>query len=61
MSRNRVIVEATRATLGARREWPPELVRMLGEPLDAATAKLLEKTLAKVRTRRASRRKPVEL
>jgi hypothetical protein len=61
VSRNRVIVEAIEATVGARREWPPELVCMLQEPVDGATAKLLEKTLAEVRARRVSRRKPVTL
>ena len=61
VSRNRVILEAVEAALGLRESWAPELVAMLAEPLDEATGKLLETSLAKVRRSRRSRRKPPSL
>lgn len=61
VSRNRVIVEAIEASLGAKNEWPPELVRMLDTPLDEETGELLEGTLAEARARRVSRRRSPKL
>lgn len=61
VSRNRVIIEAIEASLGAKNEWPPELVRMLDTPLDEETGELLEATLAEARARRVSRRRSPKL
>jgi hypothetical protein len=61
VSRNRVIVEALAASLQSRRQWPPELVRMLEQPLDDATAKALDEALEMVRGRRVNRRRPPKL
>jgi predicted transcriptional regulator len=55
-SRNRFILDAIEASLGAKGSWPPELVQMLREPLDAGTAAELERTMKQVRARRTSRR-----
>jgi predicted transcriptional regulator len=61
VSRNRVILEAIEASLGANAEWPPELVRMLEQPIDDETGELLERTLAETRQRRIDRRRPPKL
>ena len=57
ISRNRLIVEALEGSLGARTSWPPELVSMLGQPLDARAASELAASLKAVRARRTRRRK----
>lgn len=57
MSRNRVILDAIEVTLGSKGTWPPELVRMLAEPLDERAAGELETSLAAVRARRRNRRR----
>jgi hypothetical protein len=61
VSRNRVILDALEASLGANVDWPPELVRMLEHPASAPTAELLEETLAAARARRIGRRRPPRL
>ena len=61
VSRNRVITEALETTLGDRESWPPELVRMLEEPLGVEASQLLEKSLVAVRKRRTNRRRAPEL
>jgi hypothetical protein len=61
VSRNRLIVQAIEDSLESSSAWPPELVRLLQEPLDAATAQTLERSVGEVRRRRTSRRGPPEL
>jgi predicted transcriptional regulator len=56
VSRNRVIREALEASLGLGDAWPPELVAMLSQPLEAETADALDASLAVVRSRRKNRR-----
>ena len=47
--------------VGARDEWAPELVQMLGRPLSSAAGEELEGSLAVVRRRRSSRKGPPKL
>ena len=61
VSRNRLIREAVEASLGLGSSWPPELVAMLGKPLDPDTAELLDGSLASVRANRSRRRKPPDV
>jgi metal-responsive CopG/Arc/MetJ family transcriptional regulator len=61
ISRNRLILEALEEKIGARDEWAPELVRMLGDPVASAARKELEESLAVVRSRRSSRKDPPKL
>lgn len=61
VSRNRLIREAVEASLGLGSSWPPELVTLLGTPLDRETAELLEGSLTRVRASRSRRRKPPDL
>lgn len=61
MSRNRLIVETLEASLDVKREWPPELLRMLSDPLDQATAQAFDDSMAEVRRRRVSRRRAPKL
>ena len=61
ISRNRLILEALEEKVGARDEWTPELVQMLGHPAPPAAGKELEESLAVVRSRRSSRRGPPKL
>jgi predicted transcriptional regulator len=61
VSRNRLIVQAIEDSLESRRTWPPELVRLLQEPLDAETARTFEQSVGEARRRRTSRRRPPEL
>ena len=56
VSRNRLIVETLEASLHVKRGWPPELLRMLEKPLDEASARELDDTMAEVRRRRVNRR-----
>jgi hypothetical protein len=39
ISRNRLILEALEEKVGARDEWAPELVHMLGKPISSAAGK----------------------
>ena len=61
ISRNRLILEALEEKVGARDEWAPELVHMLGKPISSAAGKELERSLATVRRRRTSRKAPPKL
>jgi hypothetical protein len=61
ISRNRLIVQAIEANFVSKRSWPPELVRMLEQPLDDPTAQTLERSLRVVRKRRTNRRRPPKL
>ncbi|HWP05908.1 MAG TPA: ribbon-helix-helix protein, CopG family [Polyangiaceae bacterium] len=61
ISRNRLIVEAVEAKLVTRHRWPPELRAMLAQPLDAASARAFEASLAIVRKRRQSRKRAPKL
>jgi len=61
ISRNRLILEALEEKVGARDEWAPELVQMLAEPLSSAAGRELEESLAAVRGRRSSRKRPPKL
>ena len=56
VSRNRLIIESLEATLGERTDWPPELVNLLAEPLDAQAASALDGSMREVARRRKSRR-----
>jgi predicted DNA-binding protein len=58
ISRARLILEALEEKVGMRADWAPELVQMLRQPLSSALGKELERSLAKVRRRRASRKAP---
>ncbi len=57
ISRNRYIVSALEESLGTIRAWPPELARMLEQPVTPGAARELEESLTVVRRRRLSRRK----
>ena len=57
VSRNRLVVEALRAQVGAREHWPAELLAMLGAPLDRATAKAADDLDEAIRRGRRSRKK----
>jgi metal-responsive CopG/Arc/MetJ family transcriptional regulator len=61
ISRNRLIIEALEEKVGARDEWAPELVQMLGAPVSSTAGKELEESLAVVRSRRSSRKGPPRL
>jgi hypothetical protein len=61
VSRNRLITVAIEASLSSAAEWPPELVRMLGQPLDASSADLLGDSLSHVRRARKNRRRAPRL
>ena len=61
ISRNRLILEALEEKVGARDEWAPELVQMLGARVSATAGKELEGSLSVVRRRRSSRRGPPKL
>ena len=61
VSRNRVILDAIRGVVDERASWPPELIEMLAEPVDAATAALLDGSMRTVRRARRSRRRPTAL
>ncbi|MGD0524051.1 MAG: ribbon-helix-helix protein, CopG family [Polyangiaceae bacterium] len=61
ISRNRLILEALEEKVGARDEWAPELVHMLGQPISSAAGEELERSLAIVRRRRASPKAPPRL
>jgi metal-responsive CopG/Arc/MetJ family transcriptional regulator len=60
VSRNRLILSALESTLVPTREWSPELVAMLLEPLDARSVAVFDATMKVVhRNRRNRRRAPV--
>lgn len=61
ISRNRLIVEAVEAKLVTRHGWPPELRALLSEPLDAATARSFDASVAIVRRQRRNRRRSPRL
>jgi hypothetical protein len=58
--RNRLIQEALEEKVGARDVWSPELVQMLANPVSADAGKELEGSLAVVRRRRSSPRRPTK-
>ena len=60
-SRNRVIIEALEASLGANLSWPPEFLRMLNTPLDRRTAEEFAASMAVVRSQRLTRRRAPKL
>jgi hypothetical protein len=61
ISRNRLIQEALEEKVGARDAWSPALVQVLANPVSAPAGKELEDSLAVVRSRRSSRKRPPKL
>ena len=61
ISRNRAIVEAIERSIGSNEGWPPELVRMLEQPLDADMAGEVEASLRGVGEGRTNRGRPPKL
>lgn len=61
VSRNRLITQALETLLSDREHWNPELVRMLEQPTEPETGRLLEKSLTAVRKRRVNRQRAPKL
>ena len=55
VSRSRLIVRALERELKQRDEWSPELLAMLGRPVDAKTAAVVTETMAAVHANRRSK------
>lgn len=61
VSRNRLILDALESTLETKREWAPELVRILRAPLSSGAADELSESLAHVRRNRVNRKRAPKL